>query len=113
MEIGKSDYIATWNKLCEDVKDAKRANLSEADFESKISFFIQVWLGWSEKRSAIKRQYKFTIGTRDVISDIVLFYDGMAEIVLELKKPNHKKADKDITQLTSYMKTLQCNFGLY
>ena len=113
MEIGKSDYIATWNKLCEEVKNAKRANLSEADFESKIYTFIQVWLEWSEKYSAIERQYEIKIGTTTVYSDIVLFYDGVAEIVLELKKPNHKKADKDITQLTSYMKTLQCNFGLY
>ena len=113
MEIGKSDYIATWNKLCEEVKNAKRANLSEADFESKIYTFIQVWLEWSEKYSAIERQYEIKIGTTTVYSDIVLFYDGVAEIVLELKKPNHIKADKDITQLSSYMKALQCNFGLY
>lgn len=113
MEIGKSDYIATWNKLCEEVKNAKKAILSEADFESKIYTFIQVWLEWSEKYSAIERQYEIKIGTTTVYSDIVLFYDGVAEIVLELKKPNHIKADKDIAQLSSYMKALQCNFGLY
>ena len=105
--------MKTWKKLCQEVKEAKKAHLSEKQFESKINIFLQTWLNWMEKDDAIVEQYKINFAHTRGYADFVLFHNGREEIVIELKEPNHEKENKDIKQLTDYMKALKCSFGLY
>lgn len=103
----------TWEKLCQEVEEAKKKQLLEKKFEERINLYLQTWLNWMEKDDAIQEQYKIDFAHTKGYADFVLFHNDREEIVIELKEPNHDKDPKDIKQLTDYMKALKCSFGLY
>ncbi len=103
-----------WNKFCKDVHDKKKKDALEMDFEiSVVEVFLSA-LGWSKYFDNLEEQkslYKgkdradFFLHTKDKIED--------RQIVVELKRPEHKQKQKDIEQLERYLKLYGCRFGIY
>ena len=102
-----------WNRLCEKVN--KKIDVSEGRFEKEIALEFLSALNWSEYYDNLKEQYQIDVHGDKWIPDFALFVDGKDEpdIIVELKKPTHKQRSKDRRQITTYMKLVDCRFGLY
>lgn len=102
-----------WNRLCEKVN--KKQNVSEGRFEKEIALEFLGALNWSEYYENLREQYQLDIHGAKWIPDFALFVEGKDEpdIIVELKKPSHKQSSKDVRQITTYMKLVDCRFGLY
>lgn len=102
-----------WNRLCEKVN--KKLNVSEGRFEKEIVVEFLGALNWSEYYDNLKEQYQIDVHGDKWIPDFALFVEGKDEpdIIVELKKPSHKQRSKDRRQITTYMKLVDCRFGLY
>lgn len=102
-----------WNRLCEKVN--KKINVSEGRFEKEIVVEFLGALNWSEYYDNLKEQYQIDVHGDKWIPDFALFVEGKEEpdIIVELKKPTHKQRSKDRRQITTYMKLVDCRFGLY
>lgn len=102
-----------WNRLCEKVN--KKINVSEGRFEKEIVLEFLGALNWSEYYDNLEEQYQIDVHGDKWIPDFALFPEGKEEpdIIVELKKPSHKQRSKDIRQITTYMKLVDCRFGLY
>lgn len=83
-------------------------------FEKEIvKGFLQA-LGWSRYSDNLEEQYG--LYRRKWIPDFVFYLNNdknAKEIILELKKPDHKQRKGDIEQIEAYMKLTDCRFGLY
>ena len=101
-----------WNTFCEDI--SKNKGVKEMTFEKEIvKGFLQA-LGWSRYDGNLEEQYG--LYSRKWIPDFVLYLNNdknAKEIILELKKPDHKQRKVDIAQIEAYMKLTDCRFGLY
>ena len=101
-----------WNTFCEDI--SKNKGVKEMIFEKEIvKSFLQA-LGWSRYDGNLEEQYG--LYSRKWIPDFVLYLNNdknAKEIILELKKPDHKQRKVDIEQIEAYMKLTDCRFGLY
>ena len=101
-----------WNTFCEDI--SKNKGVKEITFEKEIvKGFLQA-LGWSRYDRNLEEQYG--LYNRKWIPDFVLYLNNdknAKEIILELKKPDHKQRKVDIEQIEAYMKLTDCRFGLY
>ena len=102
-----------WNRLCEKVN--KKLNVSEGRFEKEIALEFLGALNWSEYYDNLKEQFQIDVHGDKWIPDFALFVDGKddPDIIVELKKPSHKQRSKDRCQITTYMKLVDCRFGLY
>jgi len=102
-----------WNRLCEKVN--KKLNVSEGRFEKEIALEFLGALNWSEYYDNLKEQYQIDVHGDKWRPDFALFAEGKddPDIMVELKKPSHKQRSKDIRQITTYMKLVDCRFGLY
>ena len=101
-----------WNTFCEDIN--KNKGVKEMTFEKEIvKSFLQA-LGWSRYDGNLEEQYG--LYSRKWIPDFVFYLNNdknAKEIILELKKPDHKQRKVDIEQIEAYMKLTDCRFGLY
>lgn len=101
-----------WNTFCEDI--SKNKGVKEMTFEKEIvKGFLQA-LGWSRYDRNLEEQYG--LYRRKWIPDFVFYLNNdknAKEIILELKKPDHKQRKVDIEQIEAYMKLTDCRFGLY
>ena len=101
-----------WNTFCEDI--SKNKGVKEMTFEKEIvKGFLQA-LGWSRYDGNLVEQYG--LYSRKWIPDFVFYLNNdknAKEIILELKKPDHKQRKVDIEQIEAYMKLTDCRFGLY
>lgn len=101
-----------WNTFCEDI--SKNKGVKEMIFEKEIvKSFLQA-LGWSRYDRNLEEQYG--LYRRKWIPDFVFYLnndENHKEIILELKKPDHKQRKVDIEQIEAYMKLTDCRFGLY
>ena len=101
-----------WNTFCEDI--SKNKGVKEMIFEKEIvKSFLQA-LGWSRYDGNLEEQYG--LYSRKWIPDFVFYLNNdknAKEIILELKKPDHKQRKVDIEQIEAYMKLTDCRFGLY
>lgn len=101
-----------WNTFCEDI--SKNKGVKEMTFEKEIvKGFLQA-LGWSRYDRNLEEQYG--LYSRKWIPDFVFYLNNdknAKEIILELKKPDHKQRKVDIEQIEAYMKLTDCRFGLY
>ena len=101
-----------WNTFCEEI--SKNKGVKEMTFEKEIvKSFLQA-LGWSRYDGNLEEQYG--LYSRKWIPDFVFYLNNdknAKEIILELKKPDHKQRKVDIEQIESYMKLTDCRFGLY
>ena len=101
-----------WNTFCEDI--SKNKGVKEMIFEKEIvRSFLQA-LGWSRYDGNLEEQYG--LYSRKWIPDFVFYLNNdknAKEIILELKKPDHKQRKVDVEQIEAYMKLTDCRFGLY
>ena len=101
-----------WNTFCEDI--SRNKGVKEMTFEKEIvKSFLQA-LGWSRYDGNLEEQYG--LYSRKWIPDFVFYLNNdknAKEIILELKKPDHKQRKVDIEQIEAYMKLTDCRFGLY
>ena len=101
-----------WNTFCEDI--SKNKGVKEMTFEKEIvKSFLQA-LGWSRYDRNLEEQ--LGLYSRKWIPDFVFYLNNdknAKEIILELKKPDHKQRKVDIEQIEAYMKLTDCRFGLY
>ena len=101
-----------WNTFCEDI--SKNKGVKEMTFEKEIvKGFLQA-LGLSRYDGNLEEQYG--LYSRKWIPDFVFYLNNdknAKEIILELKKPDHKQRKVDIEQIEAYMKLTDCRFGLY
>ena len=101
-----------WNTFCEEI--SKNRGVKEMTFEKEIvKGFLQA-LGWSRYDGNLEEQYG--LYSRKWIPDFVFYLNNdknAKEIILELKKPDHKQRKVDIEQIEAYMKLTDCRFGLY
>ena len=101
-----------WNTFCEDI--SRNKGVKEMTFEKEIvKSFLQA-LGWSRYDDNLEEQYG--LYSRKWIPDFVFYLNNdksAKEIILELKKPDHKQRKVDIEQIEAYMKLTDCRFGLY
>ena len=105
--------LKIWNRLCDKVN--KKINVSEGRFEKEIALEFLGALNWSEYYDNLKEQYQIDVHGDKWIPDFALFAEGKDEpdIIVELKKPTHRQRSKDRRQITTYMKLVDCRFGLY
>lgn len=103
-----------WNKFCRDVQEKKKKDALEMDFEIGVVRMFLFALGWSEYSNNLEEQKNiyngkdradFFLHTKDDNED--------RQIVVELKRPEHKQKQKDIEQLERYLKLYGCRFGIY
>ncbi|MBQ9294823.1 MAG: type I restriction enzyme HsdR N-terminal domain-containing protein [Bacteroidaceae bacterium] len=103
-----------WNNFCRDVKAKKSKDALEMDFEINVVRKFLSALGWldyfqhlEEQKSVYKGKDRadFFLHTKNDSKD--------RQIVVELKRPEHKQKQKDIQQLERYLKSYGCRFGLY
>ena len=101
-----------WNTFCEEI--SKNKGVKEMTFEKEIvKSFLQA-LGWSRYDGNLEEQYG--LYSRKWIPDFIFYLNNdknTKEIILELKKPDHKQRKVDIEQIEAYMKLTDCRFGLY
>jgi hypothetical protein len=101
-----------WNTFCEDI--SRNKGVKEIVFEKEIvKSFLQA-LGWSRYDRNLEEQY--ALYSRKWIPDFVFYLNNdknAKEIILELKKPDHRQRKVDIEQIEAYMKLTDCRFGLY
>ena len=106
------DMKRIWNTFCEDI--SKNKGVKEMTFEKEIvKGFLQA-LGWSRYDRNLEEQYG--LYSRKWIPDFVFYLNNdknAKDIILELKKPDHKQRKVDIEQIEAYMKLTDCRFGLY
>ena len=104
--------IQIWNTFCEDI--SKNKSVKEMVFEKDIVKSFLQELGWSRYRKNLKEQLGIYKGKWR--PDFVFYLnndENNKEIILELKKPEHKQRKVDIEQIEAYMKLTDCRFGLY
>ena len=103
-----------WNEFCRDVQAKKSKDALEMDFEiNVVRKFLSAlrWLDYLQNLEEQKSVYKgkdradFFLHTKNNKED--------RQIVVELKRPEHKQKQKDIQQLERYLKSYGCRFGLY
>ena len=90
-----------WNTFCEDISNNK--DVKEMTFEKEIvRGFLQA-LGWSRYDDNLEEQ--LGLYRRKWIPDFVFYLNNdknAKEIILELKKPDHKQRKVDIEQIEAY-----------
>lgn len=101
-----------WNTFCDEI--SKNKGVKEMTFEKNVvTGFLQA-LGWSIYANNLEEQSNLYKGKWR--PDFVFYLNGdkkAVEVILELKKPDHKQRLNDIEQIEAYMKLTDCRFGLY
>ena len=102
-----------WNTICSDLTNEKLRQATEKDYQSKVFTHFYYMLGWYSER--VEQQYQQRVGSnvQYVYPDIVFFANNEKLFVIEMKQPNHIQTKEDIEQLSSYMKLLPVQFGIY
>lgn len=102
-----------WNTICSDLLKEKSRQATEKDYQNKVFTHFYYLLGWYSER--VEQQYQQRVGSnvQCVYPDIVFFSNNEKLFVVEMKQPNHIQTKEDIEQLSSYMKLLPVQFGIY
>lgn len=104
--------MKNWTAICDFMrKFAKRSD--ELEYQDSVKYIILLdGLGWNE--SQIKEQVSIQLGsTKRIVPDIIVEKDKQNRFVIEVKKPGHRKNQKNVEQLVSYMKQLETPVGIY
>ena len=101
-----------WNEFCSYLIDCKERNVTEERYheiiESQLSF-----LGWKRYKGEICHKERIPSGHGFAEPDIVIKKDGVNQMVIEVKKPNHMQTKEERLQLLSYMRLCTLRVGIY
>lgn len=108
------DWKIIWNSFCDEVAESVKKNNHEKVFEEDIARDFFTTLGWNRFKKELKEQYPIKFATATHKADFALFVLGKEtpEVIIELKRPNKKKEEKDAKQLIDYMRQKACSYGL-
>lgn len=102
-----------WNKFVYKLIECKNRNVEEAIYHNTIEDKLEL-LGWAAYRGEICHKINLPIGSVGCIQpDILVRKDGENMFVIEVKKPNHNRNERDLQQLFSYMLQLRLKVGVY
>ncbi|TRX65910.1 type I restriction enzyme HsdR N-terminal domain-containing protein [Carboxylicivirga sp. M1479] len=102
-----------WNEISFLINKHKEKNTSEEFFQNEIENIFEK-LGWSRYRKEIISKHPIRVGAvNTVIPDIVINNNEENVIVVELKKSSQISLPKYIEQLTSYMRLLKLDYGIF
>lgn len=105
--------IDTWNKFVYKLIEYKKQNVEEAAYHNTIEDKLEL-LGWAAYRGEICHKINLPIGsTGSIQPDILVRKDGENMFVIEVKKPNHNRSERELQQLFSYMLQLRLKVGIY
>lgn len=100
-----------WNDIRTEFSDAQNSTLPEKDFQSRINSIFKYYLRWGNN---IVSEESIHIGSAQSIRpDFVLYENGVAQVVIEAKRPVHSQTERNREQLYSYMRQKKVDFGLY
>ena len=88
-------------------------NSTETKYQQEIENCLK-FLGWRSSNKTMQSQVTIPIGNNNSIRpDIVLYKNDIPVLPIEIKRPNNTCNIKQESQLTSYMRQLRLNIGLY
>ncbi|MDD2602513.1 MAG: DUF4357 domain-containing protein [Prevotella sp.] len=99
-----------WNNFVYKLIDCKKKDVSEEAYQQQIEAVLP-FLGWEGYKGEINPKVSLHIG--NIQPDILIGKKPNWEFVIEIKKPNHEKTNKDCEQLVSYMRQLKLLVGIY
>jgi len=109
-----NDWKIIWNNFCDEVASSVRNNNTEMVFEKDIAREFFRALDWYRLNKGLTEQYPIKFGTSTHRADFALFISEKVspEIIVELKRPQKRKEEKDAKQLMDYMRQTSCSFGI-
>lgn len=109
-----NDWNIIWNGFCDEVSTSVRKNNLEKVFEKDIANEFFRALDWYRLNRGLQEQYPIKFATATHRADFALFVPDKdkPEIIVELKRPQKKKEEKDAEQLIDYMRKVECSFGI-
>ncbi len=108
------DWKIIWNNFCDEVAISVRKNNLEKVFEKDIANEFFRALDWYRLNKGLQEQYPIKFATATHRADFALFVPekNKPEIIVELKRPQKKKVEKDTNQLIDYMRQESCSYGI-
>ena len=101
-----------WNEFCSYLIDCKERDVSEERYHEIIESQLSV-LGWKRYKGEICHKERIPSGHGFAEPDIVVKKDGVNQMVIEVKKPNHLQTKEERLQLLSYMRLCTLRIGIY
>ena len=101
-----------WNEFCSYLIDCKERDDSEERYHEIIESQLSV-LGWKRYKGEICHKERIPSGHGFAEPDIVVKKDGVNQMVIEVKKPNHLQTKEERLQLLSYMRLCTLRIGIY
>lgn len=99
-----------WKTIVRNLQRSKQKNVDEDTYQDIIECQFQL-LGWFE---GIETRPSIPNGAAGVLKpDIVLNKDGHRVLAIEIKRPANTINDRQVGQLSSYMRRLRLSLGLY
>lgn len=103
----------TWNKFVYKLIECKNRNVEEAIYHNTIEDKLEL-LGWAAYQGEICHKTNLPVGSAGCIQpDILVRRDGVNIFVIEVKRPNHNRNERELQQLYSYMLQLRLKVGIY
>ncbi len=108
------DWKIIWNSFCDEVAESVKKKDLEKVFEDGIARDFLTTLGWNRFKKELKEQHPIVFARATHKADFALFTPekDSPEVIIELKRPNKKKEEKDAKQLIDYMKQTSCSYGI-
>lgn len=98
--------MAKWTEICEFMGEYARKDNEKTYQKSIKDFVLKNGLGW--KSSQIEEQKSMQFGsTERLIPDLIISTDGCTNFVVDVKKADHVRTQRNVDQLVSYMKQLE------
>ena len=102
-----------WYEIVETLQPCIANNTIESEYQKKIEGCLKI-LGWKSSNKTMQSQIDIRIGNNNSIRpDIVLYKNNIPVLPIEIKRPTNICCEKQQQQLTSYMRQLKLNVGLY
>ena len=99
-----------WNTIVKNLCRSKQKNVDEDTYQDTIECQLQL-LGWFD---GIESRPSLPNGaSKTLIPDIVLNKDNHRVLPIEIKRPNNTLNERQVCQLSSYMRRLRLSLGLY
>lgn len=108
------EWKIIWNSFCDIVAESIKKKHLEKVFEDGIARDFFTTLGWNRFKKELKEQLPVQFATATHKADFALFTSAKEnpEVIIELKRPNKKKEEKDAKQLIDYMKQTSSSYGI-
>ncbi|MEE0917703.1 MAG: type I restriction endonuclease [Bacteroidales bacterium] len=102
-----------WSEIIDTLQKRINSKSTEIEYQQEIENCLKI-LGWKSYNKTMQSQVKIHIGNNNSIRpDIVLYKNNIPTLPIEIKRPNNICNIKQESQLTSYMRQLKLNIGLY